>query len=209
MRVNIFFSFHLCSGKLISIYYVNILILVYIFSFLFKILFNFSIYNFLFGHSCASRQPRRNSHPYFAISPAKPAAIVTWWVPVLLIPMAKCHACFVNGIGEIPLTKCHVVVVKCHVVVPITWCVSLTVITESFQKQTPLIITFKINPISKKVCKSDRVSICHVNKSIMHIYLESNISVYTNLRRVNFYKVLTYVYICIFPFVTWLHSLLL
>ena len=77
MRVNIFFSFHLCSGKLISIYYVNILILVYIFSFLFKILFNFSIYNFLFGHSCASRQPRRNSHPYFAISPAKPAAIVT------------------------------------------------------------------------------------------------------------------------------------
>ena len=75
MRVNIF-SFHLCLGKLIPIYYVNILILVYIFSFLFKILFNFSIYFFLFGHCMHITSTRETRTPISLIPPAKPTAIV-------------------------------------------------------------------------------------------------------------------------------------
>lgn len=43
----------------------------------------------------------------------------------------------------------------------------LTVMVESFEKKSPLIITFKKDPIPKKVCKSDPwgqfAQKCHLN----------------------------------------------
>ena len=76
MRVNIF-SFHLCLGKLILIYYVNILILVYIFSFLFKILFNLSMYFFPVWPLHALHVNRKTLTPISLIPPAKPTAAMT------------------------------------------------------------------------------------------------------------------------------------
>ena len=87
MRVNIF-SFHLCSGKLIPIYYVNILILVYIFSFLFKILFNFNIYFFLFGHCMrATSTVKLSPLSYFANTTDEMRNVM----PVSPILLTKCY----------------------------------------------------------------------------------------------------------------------
>ena len=69
----------------------------------------------------------------------------------------------VMPVSPILLTKCYVV--------PTTCCFALlTVMTESSEKQTSLIITFKTNPVLEKVYKSEPLgSICC--KSLIDSYI--------------------------------------
>ena len=68
-------------------------------------------------------------------------------------------ACFANPNGKMPclFRQPH----WRNAMLSLPHHVSLIVMAESFEKQNPLIITFKTDPVPEKVCKTDSLgSIC-------------------------------------------------
>ena len=148
--------FHLCSGKLIPIYYGNILILVYIFYFLFKILFNFSIYFFpvwpLHARHVNSETLTCNL-AYFTNTTSETHYCRAY------CRRDECLFHQPNGEMSCLFRKSH----WRNAMLSLPRHVSLIVMTKSFEKQTPLIITFKTDLVPKKVCKIDPLgSICRL-----------------------------------------------